>query len=279
MRLTRFGGYIFPEYEAEDPLDTAPTERPFLELPDGAFDVVGTDRAPGWLRRIAKRFLVIADTPEALEDALDDLRSLNGSRAKLYAARSNGDQRWAWAACEGIRYTKGSKSATDQVVEALFALPYPGWNGNHHGPGWVLGQAGLEIGDGHVLGEYDVYPLVAGANVLSIVNGGKRRATAVRLTLTAAGGTITAVDVACGAAHWAMDRIPGFSLANGESLVVDAASQAVRKVGAEAFNYFDFGADHVGDAWLPLESGANAVSITLTGAGGTAAFTFWDSWE
>jgi hypothetical protein len=277
MRLVKFGSYIFPEYDPDDPLDTAPSPRALQELPGGgAFDAVGTDTAPGRVRRLTKTFAVLEATATAQDTALDAIRALNGKRDLLWALMEDGTMRWTWAACEGVRYSKG-KGQLAQVVQMAFMLPNPGWYGLYRGV-WHL-NGGEYLNAGLLLNQTPLQ-LTTNPQTVVLTNGGNRAVTAVKFRLTAA--------AANGALAGVWYQIIGYTditflhaIAVNEVVEIDGGAKLVTLQNVDHYSAITFGVSQRSD-WITLQPGANSVIINLSAPGAnlpTFEALYCEKWE
>lgn len=269
-----------PRYDPETPIGTGPSVQVGTKGPDGAwFDALGDDLADLDLPYdLSWRGVAVEDSLAALETALAGLRALRGRRGRLYREMADGGVQWCTARVHQIPHTvRTHKQFLRQPVEVLFRV-VSSWYGAHHGGGWLIGDPNVYIGDGHAIGEDDLFALTTGANVLTVVNNGDGPVTAIELTIAAGTAALEGIEVACGDAHFTVDGL-GDSVQLG--CVIDCGAQSVRNDGVDGWQYFELAADHSGEHWLELASGNNTVTITLTGAGTgrTATFDFSDVHE
>jgi mannose-6-phosphate isomerase-like protein (cupin superfamily) len=263
MRLTHFGSYAFPEYDPDDPLDTAPAPRALAALPGGgAFDHIGTDTAPGQPRRLTKTFSVLESTALLQDTALDAARALNGKRDLLWALVDDNTMRWTWAACEGINYSRG-RGGLAQVVAMSFMLPNPGWYGLYRGI-WHL-DGDEQLGAGPSLNQTPS-PMPHWTQTVVLTNGGNQPVTAVKLRVTAGADAVHArlqaihFEIAGRTDIWF--GIPSVMMEANDVLLIDGGAKTCTLNGVDCYAELTLGVTQRPD-WVTLQPGANNLVITL----------------
>ena len=201
---------------------------------------------------------------------------MRGKRAKLWARTAGaGEARWLWARCQSIGVQRSQRNHHYQEIVYRFAVPHFGWNGR--------GYADWELDDGHFFddGLYldtDNYEgaLASSPDAFTITNRGNRTVTNVILAITAGSAAITAITIACGAAHLVWTG----TVASGNLLLIDAGSYRVLNDGNDAYSGLSFATNHAIEDWIRLEPGANTLTFTWTGGGSGSVYSlnFWDGW-
>lgn len=142
MRVVRFGNtystaYEFSNVNAEEDWGVS---RPPVQMPvggaGGAFDFYGSEDYPIRPLTIEKRFTIVGDDYEDVEDELDDLRdALFAGLQRLWGERRSPGLfdyfGWAWAKCTNLvtnEKSGGSKTTVDCRV--TFNCPEGIWYGN-----------------------------------------------------------------------------------------------------------------------------------------------------
>jgi hypothetical protein len=260
MRLTHFGAYAFPDYDSEDPLDTAPTPRALVALPGGgAFDAVGAHSAPGQVRRFRKRFTVLEPSLAALDTSLDLIRALNGKRDLLWALMEDNTARWTYAACEGVSYSR-RRGVLSQVVEMAFVLPTPGWGGPYNG---VVRPA---LGVAFDAGCWQTVQLTSHPQTVVLTNNGNKAVTAVQIKFVVpamlppghAGNLLQAQFVIHDQTDLTMTKPAGHD----GTFLIDCGAKAFTINGVDHYSALSFGVTQRPD-WFALQPGANDLVIEV----------------
>ncbi len=186
---------------------------------------------------------------------LDALRAVVGTRGTLYRKRWDDlAVQWKTARLLQVRRATQTDDRTAKAeLECTFEAPDANWRSSTPSAPSVTLASG-------------------GTVTLSAENTGDQTVEDATLTITASGGTITSVTVACTATGvtWTWTG----SLTTGASLVIDAGALTVRKSGSDSYSGFSLGSGHSARGWLPLAPGLNSLQISSVGPG-TAAMAFY----
>ncbi len=276
--LKQFDGVNLPLYDPDTPTGSGPAKRGAVRLGGGGhYDVYGSARAPLDLPYdLRYKATYVESSLAALETALSALRGRNRRRGRLIRELANGDTHWCVARLVELDAPRPGGITNKQQCSLTFEVG-SAWYGALHGDSWYIGQDGVYLGDGHVLGSAETYTLNGSPKVITLTNGGDGDVTAVSLTLTAGAAPITAFKLGVGACEWEYNT----SLAAGQALVVDGGAWSVLHNGADAFNALQQTALNATGYWFTLAPGANTVTLTYTGGGGdaTALFSWLDVHE
>ena len=288
--LSRFGTVALPTMDVTKTTGTDGSVSGIVALPNGQqYDALGSAQALGVPDPIVMQAIIDGATAAALQSTFDALRAYRGQRQTLYAAMGDGSTRWRRARCQAVKCERKPGQAAWLNVEITF-LPDPGgWNGLHHGAGWVF-DSGLYFDAGLVFDEPtgDVFTLAAGSgnpNSLSVVNSGNAAVRNAILTITAGATPISAVHLT---QSIGVDWLYTGTIAANKSLVVNCGVPSVKNDGADAWATFVLNpTTHTIAEWLRLDpdpvapAGVNTVVVTLSGGGATstATWTYSDNWE
>ena len=288
MILVQFGAYVFPTAGEVEDVPGAPSPGLLTDLAaGGAWDSLGGGKAPGRRRTLSKNFVIVGTTPALLATAVDLYLANLGKRDQLWARTYvGGDLRWQWARCVATQLHREPQHFLHQPAAMTFEVAEPGWNGEQHGVGWYLDDGKL-LNDGLYLDDRNE-TILAAAGTASWSNDGNRvvKPTITLLNNSSATPAVSFTDIRIG--------ISGFSeflwageLDEGETLVIDCATPAIKLNGSNAYADLSFTANHhIGD-WLRLAAGANVVDISWSEVAGAGAGTrelrasarYWDGWE
>jgi hypothetical protein len=173
-----------------------------------------------------------------------------------------------------------------QPAVMTFEVTQPGWNGEQHGVGWYLDD-GWYLNDGLYLDDRNETVLSA-PGTASWPNGGNRL-TKPQITLqnnSSASPAVSFTNIYVGIAGYSEFYWAG-ELGEGEELVIDCATPAIKLNGSNAYADLHFTANHHISDWLRLEKGSNSVEISWSEVPGAGAGTrelrasaqYWDGWE
>lgn len=260
--LKLFGSVALPEYDFSNPATgSGPTASTATRTAGGGyFDALGSARAPLELPyTLPFRGTLAEDTTAAFAARMKELRGMRGKVANLLRELEDGTTQWCEAKCVRVPAEGAAGQALTQEVEIEFEIRSP-WYGALHGAAWYLGQSGIFLGDGHVLGHVESHELTASPTVITLTNAGEGQVRAVRITVFAGDGTMTALRLACGDCEWDFTE----TIAAVKSLIVDTGAWTVQNDGVDAWNGLQVTANHTRGEWLLLEPGANVVTVTFT---------------
>lgn len=267
--LKLFDGVNLPLYDPDTPTGAGPSRRGAVRLGGGGhFDIYGSARAPLDLPYDLNYKATYAESSlAALETALSALRGRSRRRGRLIREMANGDTHWCVARLVELDAPRPGGITNRQQCRMTFEVGSP-WYGALHGDSWYIGQDGIYLGDGHVLGSASVYTLDTSPKVLTINNGGDGDVTAVTLTFTGGSAPLTGLTVGCGACAWTW----GGTLASTKELIVDSGAWRVTNDGVDAFDegpHLTAGA--TSGRWLVLAPGNNTLTIAKTGGGANSS--------
>ncbi len=186
---------------------------------------------------------------------LDALRSVVGTRGTLYRKRWD-DLAVQWKTARLLQ-VRQSKVADDRTVKAELDCTFEAPDANWRSSTEATPSATLASG---------------GTVTLIAENTGDQTVEDGEFAVTASGGTITSLTVACTATgvSWTWTG----TLASGSWLIVDAGALTVQKDGADSYSGFALGSGHSARGWLPLAPGINSIEITSSGPG-SASVSFY----
>jgi len=275
--IDRFGSLLLPDLNTRFALDTVQGKNTMVRTIAGGFDTRGAEQADLDLpQQIRFRGVILEDSLGEWRDAVDALRGLSRTRAKLW--------RTAWDNGEGhscvARFMSGQVERDFQTariyettIQFLQLSPWVGHNHRH----WTLDD-GYFLDDLLYLDDagYTV-TLNASPKATVVTNDGNRAVSDIRLTFTAGSAAITALTVTCGEAEFSFSG----TVAAGKDLVIDAGAQSVINNGAAAYANFSLTSNHVIEDWLRFAPGANTLTVTFTGGStnSTLQIEFEDGWE
>ena len=279
--LKLFGATELPEFDFVNPATgSGPTASTATKIGSGAFfDALGTDRAPLDLPyEVAFRGTIAEATTALFAARMKRLRGLRGKVNHLVRELEDGTVHWCEAKCLQARADGEAGQALVQEFDLVFEIRSP-WYGARHGDAAYLGQSGVYLGDGTVLGYAEVHTLDASPKSIVLSNAGEGQVRGVRITVTAGDAPITALRLACSGTDCEWDFTG--SIAATKSLVVDCGAWTVRNDGTDAWNNLQTTANHQRGEWLLLQPGDNTVTVTFTTAGSdpTVRFDFSDVHE
>lgn len=283
MIITRFGDYVFPQYQCSDEEQFHNSRQALQALPvaDGSWDQLGDD-CPKAGGMVTHRFMLVSETFAGLDDEVDDfLAGMNQGRQPLYWTMRDGTVRWAWAKkvsismpASGQRRLLMPVAVTFQVHEgyrySITAAGGPVWGAFIWGLGVLWGTGGVTVS----------FPFSGLSTIITVTNQGNAPALAEITVSCSAIQTAENVNVArwvAGAAaqYFQATRV----IAATKELVVDCRDYSVEYDGADDYANFGVGADQV--EWLHLEPGDNTIRITcenLTDAG-TITWHFYPTYH
>lgn len=252
MKLNKFGSWSFPIYNRGYDLPQQFRDQR-IELPTGeSFDLLDdSEESPGGAYRMTVSFLQSSATASALDTALKAMDLLGGTKAKLYKEDSAANLYWEWARLIRLRMPHRSRGRvsglTRQQVQMTFMVDRPGWNGEtENNEQWYLDSS---------------------PDTAEITNDGNGVVKDLVLTITAAGSSITQVDIEnLETGHVSYIRYAGTILA-GQALVIDTRDWSVKNNGVNAYGSdFTRQSAHTIFEWLRLKpSGNSSIRITRTG--------------
>lgn len=214
-----------------------------------------TTESGAYLSDESNNHLVAHSITADLRMQLDSLRAVVGTRGTLYRKRWD-DLAVQWKTARLLQVRR-STQADDRTAKAELECTFEAPDANWRSSTQATPSATLASG---------------GTVTLVAENTGDQTVEDGTLTITASGGTITSVTVACTATgiSWTWTG----SLASGSALVVDAGALTVRKNGVDSYSGFALGSGHSARTWLPLAPGGNSLQISSVGPG-TAAAAFY----
>lgn len=256
IRIDRFGDVTLPNYNPQIPLGTGKIKDGLVNIPgDGGYDPWGSGFAPMKPYTLRKRCTLFADTPEDLQDALDEVKGLVSIRDELYATMLHDEtiERWAYARCQQVTAERRSETPSGfmQDIEIEFLINPPIWYGEYVSETLIL---------------------LTGDDTFTLTNGGNRIIDDMIIEIYAnAAGTITEVEVTktAGATvygHFIYDGT--ITSGAGQELIINCGAASVLNAGVDDYEHFHLQSDHRNDRWIRLNTGDNTINIKRTG--GTA---------
>ncbi len=273
--LVSYGTYVFNNLGAYSE-NFANQQAKTVQLPgmDGAFDFYADGVAPSPVGKVTQAFTVEADSPEEMDDKLDEIRALQnyGSRGKLVfqPTRPGDTVRWTWARLLSPKINiNKSDVGLWQPVTLTFECPEPVfWVDTY--VGWTWGD-GSQYGDtGLVWGGNGFEINAFGGQTIKVLPNNGNTPSIPHIVIEALSGqsfdgvTIARLDGLLPVETFIYDALVN----SGEVLDVDGRSQRVTFEGSADWDNFDF--DTPG--FMHLLAGNNNIDVAL-GDSGLAAPT------
>ena len=255
---TYSGGVDLPLLDGTEPAGAGPVPDSLAQLPGGgAFDTQGGKTTTPESRVITLKGYWVETSYAAMDTKVDALSALVGVRSYLWRSNDGGTtKRWRLARCKDVRVPTAADSGLYAPIEMDFELLPGVWNGAAHTETTVL----------------DTTP-----HAITTTNGGNARVRDAILRLeTTTANTITSIGVSISGKvdwHWTGSLEAGIGI----YLIINCGTRSVTYMGNDAYSGFALQAGHADNDWLPLDPGANTISVHFTGSAEASAYlTYYD---
>jgi hypothetical protein len=261
MRLVSFGGVALPEGggETSTPLSARSA---LITMPGGGFD---QDGAELYLepRTITRRMIITDD----IDDTLDTLLGALGRGRSVLVAKLRDDvtRRQTWAKMTGVEREMKPGYIGQQPVVITFTQDYPFWLATDDEPIYL--DAGEVLDDGWVLdtGHVEVETVASSPHTFTLTNTGVVRLHRGTLTVTP-GTSLTNLRIE-NTTNGSWLAWLG-TLAATDTLMIDLLTRTVQLNGVDDYAAMVIPTDAMD--WLPLEVGANVITVTCSSLTGNA---------
>ena len=192
-----------------------------------------------------------------LNGKVDDLKAQIGKWGVLWRKRLP-DGQMTWKSCRLLQVRNVETVADADVVskvDSLFETMEVAWRSEDTVSHAVSVSAGV-------------------TNGLVIDNGGSLLVRDAVLTVACTSGTITSVTVT----GVGIDLTWAGSIANGQTLTLDAGEQTVLIGTTDQYAGLTLNAGHTSDLWLPLTPGTNVLMVGVVGGNATVTMEHDDQW-
>lgn len=280
-----FGTVVFPEYDPETDISTPEADIQTVFLPGGGiFDLWGEDQAEGKIVTIYKRFGIEAETEGEVDTLFDSYRALVGKKDWLTRIHLDGTTERVRARCRVIRGLRRPGQAGYLPITIEFDQLEPAWHGTQYSDSWTL-DSGEYLDTGLLLdaGADLQWSFTSGVLSENFTLGGNARPLNVKVRINVQGNPMTTCTVTLRpqdssqpVAKWTFSG----SVNQTKDLIVDCGALTVKNDGVDAYDDFDFHADHGVDRWHNLIAGDCTVEATQTGGSDatTLTLTLSEAW-
>lgn len=279
-QYTTFDGVDLPTYNPQTDLSSGAVDSALVDSIGGAFDVVGVgglrlprkatvtvngvyvsdgpnyivDHLGNFIVDHLGNFIVSGDAGADLRTQIDELYGKLGKRGRLYRTRFDDSSRQYKTA--RLLHVNHQRQLDDRLfkstVTATFETTDAGWHENS-----------LNI----------VTPsLIAGLTTFQVSMPGNCTVTDALLFFNAT-ASVTSINVVGSGIDWTWNG----TLASGDTLQIDCASQTIRAEGFDAYAYLTLNPNHTSSSWFPIAPGVNTYNVTANGTIDLEIF-FHDQW-
>lgn len=283
-RYTTFDGVNLPEVMPEDDLNTGAANSTLTDSLGGAFDFLGAtryrlkrhpiryvgkfvgrddtylvDESGNYIVDESGNYIVVTDDYTVdLRDKVDTLKAKIGRRGLLIRQREDdGSTQWKQTRLLAINHTRTVRDI-DRFADLEVIMEATGG-------AWKSSTATTTTAS----------LTAATLTAVVVTSAGMEEVRDAVITLTANGGTVTAVEFVLNSdQHFTWSG----SLLNGNSLVIDTGAMTVTNNNVDAYTGFALSGDHTIDGWLQLSPTNNTLYVTVTGAGADLSIEHYDQW-
>lgn len=272
-KLRAFGSRTLPHVDPVQDQSARPARTDLIELPGGGvYDAHGSDADPDGQATATKSAAISAYDDAAVRAELDALRALVGTRDRLWReAYDTGELQWCLARFSRMPAVRRFGDRWRLAVDMAFDLVSPVWYGADETPEIVdpwdeddddlctCGAQGLASGS---------------AVTLHLPNGGNKTVTEIVITLSAIGGSATALTITSATTGHSFSW--SGTLGSGKDLVIDTGQLSILNDGASA--YVDFTPPSNRARWMEIAAGDNVWTVTVTGTDYVLLVEYADGW-
>lgn len=266
---------VLPTSDANTPLSLGPARVSLYPLTGGgALNQRGsTERATRGDSAIDYPCIISGASPEERQHNEDDAKSFMGYQGKLYMLMSDDTHRWVDCVMLDTSGSLEPESARHTRATLSWSVISEHWNGSS--------REGALTADFYLAADADLITTVTQAltagvpATVALANGGNIEQSSVEITVTAQGGAVTALTITSATTGHSFSWAG--SLAAGASLVIDTGALSVLASGFD--DYDGFTAPTNKNEWMQLARGANAWTVTATGANAALTAKYYDAWE
>lgn len=243
--LVRFGTVDLPDFNQTTDISAGSSRVAWYDLPGGgSFDNFGAGAAPlNGLSKLSKKCTIHAESQTTIQQKLDALKGMIGTRQKLYARLPDGSERWLWARLVEV---KGERKEGDKFwlnVDLAWSSAEIYWHG----------AARTITGSGN--------------STLTLTNAGN--ATILHAIITVNSPAANLGFTVTGKSHFTLTGVSG-------QVVIDCGAMSVTVGGVEAYSKFALQTDHKTDGWL--EIAAPSTPLIVSGSG-SVVVSYEDGWR